>query len=210
MGEGACFVAEREGRILGVMGAAVRRLALPGGEERPVVYLGDVKIDPPARGGRALLRLAEAVREWVGTRAKAAFSVVMDGTSSTPTRYTGRLGIPLFSELAKIMVLRLPTSEIQVDPGHDWLTTGERGGVCYLNLSAGRYACPGGNPAERSETEPLEEPEPFWGSDPVRNARLLSHGRASFYDARLPAWFERAPARMREDRRDRGRRIRFQ
>ncbi|HKP17955.1 MAG TPA: hypothetical protein VJT84_05700, partial [Gaiellaceae bacterium] len=51
---------------------------------------------------------------------------------------------------------------------------------------------------ERSEQEPLREPEPFWGTDPVRNARLLGPGRidgrpvlnASFYDPRLPAWFE--------------------
>ncbi|MCZ6661363.1 MAG: GNAT family N-acetyltransferase, partial [Actinobacteria bacterium] len=112
MGEGACFVAEREGKILGVIGAALRRLALPGGEQRSVVYLGDVKIDPTARGGRTFLRLAGAVRQWVAARAEAAFAVVMDGTPVTPTRYTGRLGIPLFSELGKIMVLRLPTSGI--------------------------------------------------------------------------------------------------
>jgi putative copper export protein len=51
---------------------------------------------------------------------------------------------------------------------------------------------------ERSEQQPLSQPEPFWGSDPVRNARLLRAGRldghtvliASFYDPRLPAWFE--------------------
>jgi hypothetical protein len=51
---------------------------------------------------------------------------------------------------------------------------------------------------ERSELEPLAEPEPFWGTDPVRNARLLGTGFvrgravsiASFYDPRLPAWFE--------------------
>jgi hypothetical protein len=160
MGEGACFVAEREGRVLGVIGAALRRLALPSGEERTVVYLGDLKIDPTARSGRTLPRLAGAVRQWVGARAEAAFSVVMDGTSVTPTRYTGRLGIPLFAELGKIMVLRLPTSGIQADLGEDWMTTEEGGSACYLRLSVGRYASPGGNPAERSEMEPLWLMEP--------------------------------------------------
>jgi hypothetical protein len=56
---------------------------------------------------------------------------------------------------------------------------------------------PGGH-WERSEQEPLTQPEPFWGSDPMRNVRLLGTGRvggrpvwiASFYDPRLPAWFE--------------------
>lgn len=164
MGEGVCFVAEREGNILGVMGVALRRLDLPSGDNRAVVYFGDVKIAPAARGGRVLLRLAGAVKQWVGTRATAAFAVVMDGTPVTPTRYTGRLGVPPFSELGKIMVIRLPTSGTQVRPNDDWLTTGERGGVCYSHLSAGRYACPGGNAAERSETEP------FWLMEPSGRA----------------------------------------
>ncbi len=51
---------------------------------------------------------------------------------------------------------------------------------------------------ERSEREPLVQPEPFWGADPVRNARLLRSGHVagsavsivSFYDPKLPAWFE--------------------
>ncbi len=55
---------------------------------------------------------------------------------------------------------------------------------------------PGGR-WERSQQDPLTQPEPFWGSDPVRNARLLGTGRvagrpvriASFYDPKLPAWF---------------------
>jgi copper transport protein len=55
---------------------------------------------------------------------------------------------------------------------------------------------PGGR-WERSQTEPIRQPQPFWGSDPRTNARLLGTatvgGRrvelASFYDSRLPAWF---------------------
>jgi hypothetical protein len=160
IGEGVCFVAEREGKILGVLGAALRRLALPDGKERLVVYFGDVKIDPPARGGRTLLRFAEAVRHWVGTRADAAFGVVMDGTSASPGNYTGRLGIPLFSELGKIMILRCPTSGIAVYPCDGWFTTEERGSACYMRLSRGRFACPGGNPVERSEMQPLWLMEP--------------------------------------------------
>ena len=190
MGEAACFVAESDGRILGVMGAALRRLALPGGRERPVVYVGDVKIDAAARGGRTLLRLAEAVQQWVRARAEAAFAVVMDGTPATPSRYTGRLGIPLFSELGKIVVLRLPTSGIQVDPGKGWSTTGERGDICYLRLSAGRYACPGGNPAERSEMEPLWLIEPGGQAcgrleDTRRAKRLIADNGAEMQSAHL-------------------------
>jgi copper transport protein len=55
---------------------------------------------------------------------------------------------------------------------------------------------PGGR-WERSQTEPLRQPEPFWASDPRTNARYLGTGSvggrrvelASFYDPHLPAWF---------------------
>lgn len=56
---------------------------------------------------------------------------------------------------------------------------------------------PGGK-WERSQTEPIKQPEPFWGPDPRTNAHLLGTGTvggrpvriASFYDPHLPAWFE--------------------
>jgi copper transport protein len=65
-------------------------------------------------------------------------------------------------------------------------------------IGATRWDRRPGGAWDRSELEPLTEPEPFWGMDPVRNARLLGTGAvggravsiASFYDPRLPAWFE--------------------
>ena len=63
------------------------------------------------------------------------------------------------------------------------------GGTRWDKLPGGRW--------ERSQTEPLRQPEPFWGPDPRTNARFLGTGSvagrrvdlASFYDPRLPAWF---------------------
>ncbi len=63
------------------------------------------------------------------------------------------------------------------------------GGTRWDKLPGGRW--------ERSQTEPIRQPEPFWGSDPRTNARLLGtstvDGRrvthVSFYDPHLPAWF---------------------
>jgi hypothetical protein len=158
MGEGRCIVVEHEGRVLGVLGAALRVLIIPGGHCKPVVYLGDMKIDPAARGGRTMLRLVEGMRFWVGTRAESAYAVVMDGTPVTPTRYTGRLGIPQFQQLGKIVILRLPKM-----PGggpDDWMSTEERGMACYHHWSAKRYACGGGNSDERSEMKPIWLVEP--------------------------------------------------
>jgi copper transport protein len=64
------------------------------------------------------------------------------------------------------------------------------GGTRWDRLPGGRW--------EKSETEPLKQPEPFWGSDRRTNARLLGSGTvdgravelASFYDPVIPAWFE--------------------
>ena len=84
----------------------------------------------------------------------------MDGTLATPIRYTGRMGIPVFSELGKIIVLRLPCSRNEVHEDHAWWTTGERGDACYSRLSAPGYASLGGDPAERSEMEPAWLMEP--------------------------------------------------
>jgi hypothetical protein len=155
IGTAACFVAEREGRVLGTLGTAVRRLTLPEGSERSVVYVGDLKVAPEARGGMTLPRLVRAAQEWAASQADAAFGVVMDGTRVTPERYTGRLGIPAFRELGKVIVLRLPALR---DGGrHDdrLASTDESAAACYQRLSAGRCASPGGNPAERSEIAPL-------------------------------------------------------
>jgi hypothetical protein len=63
------------------------------------------------------------------------------------------------------------------------------GGTRWDKFPGGRW--------ERSSTEPLRQPEPFWGSDPRTNARHLGTGSvagrrvelASFYDPHIPAWF---------------------
>ncbi len=154
IGEEACFAAERNGKILGVMGAVLRRLTLPSGESRSVVYLGDVKVDPSARGGRVLLRLVDAVRQWVHLRATSAYSVVLEGTLVDPTRYTGRLGIPDFSELGRITVLRVSTSGSSHAPEFAGPTTEEQGAACFARLTVGWYCCAGGDPTLRSEMEP--------------------------------------------------------
>lgn len=109
IGEAACFVAREANEVLGTLGTARARLRAPDGDVRDVLYVGDLKVDPAARGGRALFELVAAARAWAEPWARAAFAVVMDGTAVTPARYTGRLGIPRFEPLAQIVVLRIPT-----------------------------------------------------------------------------------------------------
>ncbi|MYL00534.1 MAG: N-acetyltransferase, partial [Gammaproteobacteria bacterium] len=109
MGDNACFVAERNGKVLGVLSAALRTLNLPFGDQRTVVYVGDLKVAPGKPGGRTVLRLILRLRRWARQRAVAAYSIVMDGTQVTPVRYTGRLGIEPFVELGKLVILSIPT-----------------------------------------------------------------------------------------------------
>jgi len=152
IGDGVCFVAERGGEVLGVLGLAATRLRVEGA--RPAIYLGDLKITPAARGGRVLVRLAEVAAEWCASRAACGFGVVMDGTPITPDRYTGRLGIPPFREAAKIAVLRLPASQTSI-PFVQWEANAGAGEEFFARLTPDRFGTTGGNPAERSETTPL-------------------------------------------------------
>src|SRR5882724_4578734 len=64
-GEEACFIAENQGRVVGALGTAIRRLWMPDGTERVAAYFGDLKIASAARGGIVLLRLARAAEVWL-------------------------------------------------------------------------------------------------------------------------------------------------
>jgi hypothetical protein len=153
IGDGVCFVAERAGEVLGVLGLAATELSTPAGPV-PAIYLGDLKIAPSARGGRVLVRLAEAAAGWCRGRAECGFGVVMDGTPVTPDRYTGRLGIPAFRSAAQVAVLRLPATpgSITTEP---WQGDSARSERCYTALTARCYATNGGDPAERSIVPPV-------------------------------------------------------
>ena len=151
VGEAVCFVAERAGEVLGVLGLAATRVRTAEGAEVPAIYLGDLKVAPAARGGRVLVRLADAGRAWCRSRAACGFGVVMDGTPVTPDRYTGRLGIPPFREVAKVAVLRLPA---RPTGGASWSGDPSVGAALFARLAAGRVSTAGGNPLERSETPP--------------------------------------------------------
>jgi hypothetical protein len=199
MGAAACFVAEREGRVLGVIGVAVRQLILPDGTQCLAAYLGDVKIDPHARGGLVLSRLMGAAQRWVEPQTQTAFAVVMGGTAVTPDRYTGRLGVPPLVELAKVAILRLSITGPRLDSADGWLASEAQGPDCYARLSAGRYACPVGDPQERSEMEPTWLLAPDGQAcglleDTGRAKRLIGDDGMELRSAHLSCFAHRSPA----------------
>jgi hypothetical protein len=83
---------------------------------------------------------------------QAAFGVVMDGTRASPTAYTGRIGVPAFLEIGKIVVLRFATA-IE-SGGRRLVAPAAQGEACHLAMTRGRFVATGGDPAERSEIAP--------------------------------------------------------
>src|SRR5262249_36379253 len=107
IGEATCFLAEDHGRVVGAVGAVVRRLLLPDGSEQEVGYVGDLKVLPEARTSLAFLHLAWAAQSWLLERIRTGFGVVLDGTAVTPRAYMGRAGLPGSVQLGKVVLLRL-------------------------------------------------------------------------------------------------------
>ncbi|MGH8678906.1 MAG: GNAT family N-acetyltransferase [Burkholderiales bacterium] len=156
MGEARCLVAEEGGDIVGSLAAVIRHIWLPDGTGLDVGYIGDLRVAPEARSGWTLIKLAGEAASWVSRSAKACFGVVMDGTPGTPDRYTGRAGIPTFDAIAKVSIARIPTSHASGNA--DAAVTEVEARVasrCFRDLSAGRYATPCANPAERSLSAPV-------------------------------------------------------
>jgi hypothetical protein len=155
IGKAAVFVAERDGKVLGTLGAAVRRLARPDGETSEALYIGDLKVLTGATAGFVLTRLAAALQAWAAPQVTEAFAIVMDGTRATPERYTGRFGIPAFRELAKIMVLRLACDGHGARRAASCFASESQVGEAHRRLVHGSYAAPGGFPQERSAMAPV-------------------------------------------------------
>ncbi len=107
IGPGCCVVAVDAGAVIGVVGAALRTMRLADGCEITAAILGDLKLASTARSGVVLRRLIRAVTTWIDHRTELGIGVVMAGTAVTPEHYTGRVGIPGFSLLGELRILRL-------------------------------------------------------------------------------------------------------
>ncbi len=135
MGDAACFIAQKNDQIIGTLSIAIRDLTMPDGSTRRAAYIGDLKIRPDARSSRALVRLAQAADDWSRPQVSAAYGVVMDGTGSLPSAYSGRAGIEPFRAVGKVMVLRLLTD---LEPALDVAQILDPGQAynCIVNLTS--------------------------------------------------------------------------
>ncbi len=78
----------------------------------------------------------------------------MDGTARSPLSYTGRLGIPAYSELSKLMIVRIPCCEPS-EPCTPAEATLHDVRERHRFLTAGRFTTIGGDCSRRSQMEPL-------------------------------------------------------
>jgi len=196
LGPARCFAAYREGQIAGTLCAARRRLCMPDGTEIDAAYFADLKVASVAQRGRVVLELFAAARQWAGTEElRAALAVVMDGTASTPRRYTGRLGIPAFESLGQIAVLRISTAEAEPDAAGalEPEPAAARAEQCHRLLCHDRCWAIGGDPGARSECRPQWLLAPDGSAcgrleDTRRAKRLIEAGGSEMMTAHLSSF----------------------
>jgi hypothetical protein len=145
MGKACVYLAETSGEIVGAQAVVERSVSLADGGEIPASYFCDTKIVSRMRGRMVLGRLAMAAcKDTLAAGINAGFSVVMDG-SKTTDQHTGRLGIPQFDELARLVILRFDTA------------AEFKGFPIDATRTIGNWHRPhGGDPAISSEMEPRE------------------------------------------------------
>lgn len=163
IGDACSFVADRDGTVNGVISVARCQLRIPGGDQVDAAYIADLKLRQPPAGFTLLKLLREAAKWGRSHVCTSGFSIVMDGTNRLPPSYTGRLGIPVFNELAKLTILRIPARQEQAEelaiP-----TTPIETRRCFEELTQAGISLVSGDPFVRSKHQPC--------------GLLLSSGRA--------------------------------
>lgn len=155
-GESECFIAEREGRVLGVLSVAAKAILDPASRRVDALYFGDFKTLPGPERGRVAWSLLRRAAQWSRPRTTHGLGVAMEGTSRLPDVYTGRMGLPAFELAGRIVLLRIliegaPSATEPLVAG----ATCEDVRNLRRELTAGDWLCRAGEPTLRSEMPPL-------------------------------------------------------
>lgn len=113
MGDANIIIIEKNQKVIAVISAVVREIEINNQLEK-IAYIGDLKIQEEYRRGPVLFRLFQKL-QCILKDLKYGYAVVVEGTEVTPEHYTGRLGIPVFSETNKIQVLRFNLQDSRAD-----------------------------------------------------------------------------------------------
>ncbi len=115
IGKPITVAAQKDAEIVGVISVALREVSL-GGRFLKFAYIGDLKVDPRWQSTSVFYKLAKRLQSLLTEPIDCAYAVVMNGTPSSPSSYSGRLGIPHFKTVNTTHVLRFLTSSHETSP----------------------------------------------------------------------------------------------
>ena len=139
MGQAHTFYMEKKDEIVAVIGAAIKKVVLPDKGKITLAYIGDLKIIPHGQRGRMVLELLKAIYSLLEAKVDLAYCVVMDGTKVSPSRYTGKAGIPALKPVAKHTILRIyPRQSLDhaqgIDENKGWTLFSRLSGNIYPSI----------------------------------------------------------------------------
>ncbi len=109
----AIFVAEKSGKIIGIVGVSFRDVYFKG-EKIRIGYIGGIKIDHACRNSMVAFRLMKHVADYLSeSPIKFAVILVMGNNASMSALLSGRAGIPPFDCLATYRIKYLFPFRIQ-------------------------------------------------------------------------------------------------
>lgn len=155
MGGAAVYVAQEGPQVVGALSVVLRQLQLPDGTVQPAAYIADLKVSEKKRGSFALIKLFKRAFDDFKPLCSIAFGVTMDGTTRIPTNYSGRAGMPLFTPVAQIAILKVsgPASQRIYNPALPKSNSGTCTAIATVT-STETYRCLAGNSASRSLIAP--------------------------------------------------------
>jgi len=153
IGESQSLIVEHDGIVCGAIGAALRTIFTPHGGTIKAAYIGDFKVSEKVRSSGVAYRLLKETQNWVLSATNYGFCIVMNGTSSSPLNYTGRLGITKFEFLGEVSILRIAIENF-IGSQSCLVSRHKDASLLYKSLVAGRWSMLGGIPTLRSAVQP--------------------------------------------------------
>ncbi len=165
MGQASLFVAMGREKVLGTLVGVRRPMRLADGQMISATYVCDLKVASGGLRGRVLLSLGRALEEvWRESGGGPGYGVVMQGTSQAPTAYTGRGLLPGFTNVADLVIFRVPVREVEALDEEVRVVDLAEAQRIFIELTVSGIVPIGGMPSSRSTMIPV----PLVLGDPVR------------------------------------------
>lgn len=156
MGQASLFVAMRREKVLGTLVGVRRPMKMADGRVVAATYVCDLKVASGGLRGRVLLSLGRALEEvWTEAGGGLGYGVVMLGTSQAPTAYTGRGLLPGFTNMADLVIFRVPIRGAGLLDEEARVVDLAEAQRVFTELTASGIVPLGGTPSQRSSINPV-------------------------------------------------------